>query len=238
MNLTKHFTHCGYLKSQFEKGLIKNIDQLKNNSTFKSYSNEKKEKCLNELKNVFETKCNFYLTGEVPTQQLDEIRNKVNPYCYKQDKKKRKETLTTLGKSELPDDVKQSVWNAQASIEEENGYLDIINEYLNEKHDITKTKSLEEVGNEKIVTDVQRSVSAPSELGSIQERTDPETGLSKKFAVVGGKKQKTRKNKKKGKKKTMKKKGKKKTMKKKGKKILKKKGKKRTMKKKGKKSRK
>lgn len=29
MNLTKHFTHCGYLKSQFEKGLIKNVDQLK-----------------------------------------------------------------------------------------------------------------------------------------------------------------------------------------------------------------
>ena len=219
MNIAKHFTHCGYLKSQFEKGLIKNIEQLKNNPTFKGYSDEKKNKCLNELKNVFETKCNSYLTGEVPTQQLDEIRNKVNPYCYKQDKANRKKTLTELGKSELPDDVKQGVWNAQASIEaEENGYLDIIDEYLNQTHAITKTKSLEEVGSEKIVTDVQRSVSAPSDLGSIQERIDPETGMTKKFAVVGGKKHKTKKNKKKGKKKTMKKKGKKKTMKKKGKK--------------------
>jgi hypothetical protein len=240
-------THCTKLKKEFTEGNINSVDDLSNNLIFLGYEEDKRIKCLKELKKHYEESCSNLLTGDMPTIIPDEIRNNINPYCKNSDKKRRKEILKERGMNNMDDPKKQdenkTTWQAYAIIDDDNvSALDIINEYLEKhsdnKNNIERTKSEPINNTEKEVFDVNRSSSAPAELGVVKEIKDEQGNVVKRTVSIGGKKHKTKKHKKKGKKKTMRKKGKKKTKKRKGKKKMKKRGKKKTMKKRGKKSRK
>lgn len=214
-------------KSQKEKKVLrdKQIENLSLNDFLGEQKSKKtldqRIKCLNELRKVYEGRCeptpkgykgtvieedqvkfNNSCPGGNPGNYLDEIDKHIREI---EEYIKNNKNKTVVRSSSEPDKVTPNV-NIDRRINS-----------APERMEGVTTKE-EYVNNEKYVT------------------TRDEDGNTR-FAL-GGRKHKTRKHKKKGKKKTMRKKGKKKTKKRKGKKKMKKRGKKKTMKKRGKKSRK